>query len=308
MIKNPQLLILIGAPGSGKSVFAKHFICTEENWIRLSRDDFRMMNFSNSLLAKNEEILISEVFDVAIETLLNKKCNVLLDATHCRAKYLSHYINKFNSLADISFKLFECEIDELIARCEKRYAETGRYVPEEVIRQFVSELELLKSTFDFSPRPRRTSYIAEQQVQNLPKAIICDIDDALVLTGNGNPYNASISNKDSLNVAVATVLKLFAANGYNILLLSGREEIFRKPALQFLTKFAIPYQHLWMRKTRDYRKDTVIKREIFDCEISGKYCIEFIFDSRDQVVEMWRKDLKLNCFQVNCGNFTPYRR
>jgi hypothetical protein len=58
-----------------------------------------------------------------------------------------------------------------------------------------------------------------------------------------------------------------------------------------------------MRKAKDYRKDAIIKREIFDREISGKYRIEFVLDDRDQVVDMWRKDLKLNCFQVNYGNF-----
>jgi hypothetical protein len=99
------------------------------------------------------------------------------------------------------------------------------------------------------------------------------------------------------------VLKLFAANGYSILLVSGREERFREPTMRFLTKFAIPYQYLWMRCTKDYRKDAIIKREIFDSEIAGKYCVEFVLDDRDQVVEMWRRDLHLDCFQVNYGNF-----
>jgi predicted kinase len=304
MKKNSQLLVLIGAPGAGKSVFAKYFIRSEENWMRLCRDDFRMMNFSDSLLSRSEENLISEVFDIATETLLNNKCNVLLDATHCRAEYLNHYIKRFNTMADISFKLFECDVEELIARCEKRYAETGRYVPESVIRRFVEDLEVLKTTFDFSPRPLlRTSHVDIKQDANLQKAIICDLDGTLALIGNRNPYDASKSDEDSLNEAVACVLKLFAANGYSVLLLSGREEIFREPTLRFLTKFAIPCQHLWMRRTKDYRKDAVVKREIFDREIAGKYYVEFVLDDRDQVVKMWRHDLQLSCFQVNYGNF-----
>jgi predicted kinase len=153
MKRNPQLLLLIGAPGSGKSTFARSFIRTEKNWMRLCRDDFRMMNFNDSLMSRHEEFLISEMLDVSIKTLLRNKCNVLLDATHCRAGYLNYYIEKFNSMADISFRLFECEIDELIARCKKRHEETGRYVPEDVIRRFAGDLETLKESFDFSPRP-----------------------------------------------------------------------------------------------------------------------------------------------------------
>jgi hypothetical protein len=121
--------------------------------------------------------------------------------------------------------------------------------------------------------------------------------------GQPRPYNAAECNKDTLNEAVANVLKAFSGNGYNILLVSEREEIFREPTVRFLEKFAVPYQQLWMRRAKDYRRDAIIKREIFDHEVAGKYYIEFVFDNRDQVVEMWRKDLKLSCFQVNYGNF-----
>ncbi|MDR1676754.1 MAG: AAA family ATPase [Tannerella sp.] len=302
MKRNPQILLLVGAPGSGKSTFAEHFIHTEKNWMRLSRDDLRMMNFNGSVLSGYEEFLLSEMLDNMIETVLRKRYGVLLDATHCRAEYLNHYIKKFNSMADISFRIFECDVDELIVRCEKRYAETGRHVPEQVIRRFVGELETLKKTFDFSPRPmRRTGYKAKKRDANLPGAILCALDGTLALTGHRNPYSTSECDRDDLNEAVASVLKVFAANGYHILLLSGREETLREPTLQFLAKFAIPYHQLWMRRAKDFRKDATVKREIFDREISGKYGIEFVLDDCDQAVDMWRKERRLNCFQVNYG-------
>jgi predicted kinase len=304
MKKNTQILLLVGAPGSGKSTFAKYFIRTEENWMRLCRDDFRMMNFSDSNLSSSEENRITEMLDAAIETLLRKKCNVLMDATHCRAEYLNHYIEKFNSQADISFKIFEASTDELIARCEKRHTETGRYMPANVIKRFVKDLEALKKTFDFSPRPLKTAMqILAKQDETLPKALICDLDGTLALMGNRDPYNAAESDKDELNEPVASVLKKFAANGYHILLVSGREETFREPTMRFLEKFAVPYHQLWMRKAKDYRKDAIVKKEIFDVEIKGKFWVEFVLDDRDQVVEMWRNELKLACFQVNYGGF-----
>jgi hypothetical protein len=58
-----------------------------------------------------------------------------------------------------------------------------------------------------------------------------------------------------------------------------------------------------MRPAKDYRRDAIIKKEIFDREVAGKYYIEFVLDDRDQVVEMWRKERKLTCFQVNYGAF-----
>ncbi|MDR2474548.1 MAG: AAA family ATPase [Bacteroidales bacterium] len=297
-----KLLILVGAPGAGKTVFANYFLRTEENWVRLCRDDFRTMNFIDGMMSKHEEILISEMIDAATETLLRRGANVLLDATHCRAEYVNHYIEKFGEMATISFKLFDVQLNELIERCEKRRIETGKYIPVSAIKRYFKELEEMKAAFDFSSRPRRVPVVATQDA-SLPRAIVCDLDGTLAQMNNRNPYNSTQCDEDSLNEPVAKVLTLFSANGYQILLVSGREEIAREPTIRFLDKYAIPYQHLWMRPNRDYRKDAVVKREIFNTEIAGRFFVEFVLDDRDQVVEMWRKDLKLNCFQVNYGRF-----
>ena len=304
MKKNPQILILVGAPGSGKSTFSKYFIRTEENWMRLCRDDFRMMHFTHSNLSSREEGLITDMMDASIEALLRKRCNVLIDATHCRAEYLNHYIGKFNHLADIRFKLFEVDSKELIDRCDKRHKETGKYIPLNVHKKYLKELEDLKKTFDFSPRllvDKKETKI--EQDSNLPKAIICDLDGTLALMDNRNPFDATHSDKDELNEPVANTLKAFAKEEYQILLVSGREDRFREPTMRFLETHAIPYHQLWMRQSKDFRKDAIIKKEIFDAEIKGKYYVDFVLDDRNQVVEMWRKKLKLACFQVNYGNF-----
>lgn len=302
--KNPQLFILIGAPGSGKSTFAKYFIRTEENWMRLCRDDFRTMHFTYSNLPPHEEGLITEMLDVSVEILLRKRCNVLLDATHCRAEYLNHYIDKFNHLADISFKIFEADAKTIADRCEKRNKETGKYIPTNVQKRYMKELEELKQVFDFSPRPLRDNRIlAIEQNKDLPKAIICDLDGTLALMQHRNPFDASGCDNDDLNEPVANTLKIFAKEGYQILLVSGREDRFREPTIAFLEKYSVPYHQLWMRQSKDFRKDSVIKKEIFDAEIRDKYFVEFVLDDRDQVVELWRKELKLPCFQVNYGSF-----
>lgn len=304
MKKNPQLLILVGVPGSGKSTFAKYFIRTEENWMRLCRDDFRMMHFTYSNLSQQEEFLITDMLDASVDALLKKRCNVLIDATHCRAEYLNHYIEKFNCQADISFKVFEADARQIADRCEKRNKETGKYISASTQRNFLKDFEELKRTFDFSPRPKIEKRIeSRKQDIHLPKAIICDLDGTLALMDKRNPFDASHADKDELNLPVANTLKMFAKEGYQILLVSGREDRFREPTVRFLEKYDIRYHQLWMRPSKDFRKDSLIKREIFDAEILDNYYIEFVLDDRDQVVEMWRKDLKLTCFQVNYGNF-----
>ena len=304
MAKNLQILILVGAPGSGKSTFARYFLRTEENWMRLCRDDFRAMHFSTGNLSNHEEHLIAEMMDAAIETLLLKRSNVLLDATHCRKEYIDHYIVRFNHLADISFKVFDVDAATLAERCEKRFQNAGKSVPAHVQKKFIEELEELKQKFDFSFHPKTDLYqpVAVQD-NTLPKSVVCDLDGTLALMHDRDPFDASRCDEDELNEPVASVLRCFSGNGYQILLVSGREERFREPTIRFLEKHNILYHHLWMRQNKDFRKDAIIKKEIFDTNITGKYFIEFVLDDRNQVVEMWRKELQLPCFQVNYGNF-----
>ena len=303
--KNPQILILVGVPGSGKSTFAKYFIRTEENWIRVCRDDIRMMQFSHANLSNYQEKMITEMLDTSITSLLRNKTNVLIDATHCRVSYLEHYINKFNTKADIHFKVFEEDEATIIARCEQRASNTGKVIPPQVQKRYKNEFEILKQTFDFSTRPLQKEEEIKilKQDQSLPKAIICDLDGTLALMNGRNPFDASRCDKDNLNIPVANTLKIFANAGYQILLVSGREDRFREPTLTFLSNHAIPFTHLWMRPSKDSRKDAIVKKEIFEREIQNKFFVEFVLDDRDQVVDLWRRDLQLSCFQVNYGNF-----
>lgn len=305
MKKNLNILLLVGPPGSGKSTFAKYFLRTEENWMRVSRDDFRMMNFAQGNLSDKQESLITEMVDASISALLNKNINVLIDATHCKKEYIDSYIKKYNSRADISFKLFDIEKNELLKRCETRYKETGKYIPEKVLNKMYSQFEILKNEFDFSIRSKIENLPVEirQQKADLPKAIICDLDGTLALIHGRNPFDASKCNDDHLNEPIGNLLKNYAQLGYKILLVSGREDRFKEPTLEFLNKYKIPFNKLWMRKTLDKRKDAIVKEEIFETHINNNYYIEFVLDDRNQVVDMWRKNLKITCFQVNYGDF-----
>jgi len=304
MSKNSQILILIGAPGSGKSTFAKYFLRTEENWIRVCRDDFRMMQFSNGNVSDREENMITNMVNACIESLLRKKSNVLIDATNCKKEYINQFINRFENDADISFKVFDVSKDELEKRCEQRFNETGKFIPKNVITKYVQQLDSLKQTFDFSTRKRKnkTIELADQNI-TLPKAIICDLDGTLALMNGRNPFDASRCDEDVLNEPVANTLKNYHKLGYKIILLSGREDKYKEPTLRFLENHQINFDLLLMRKTADNRKDSIIKKEIFDEHVLNKFFIEFILDDRNQVVDMWRNELKLPCFQVYYGDF-----
>ena len=301
-----KLLILVGAPGSGKSTFARYFLRTEDNWIRVNRDDFRLMQFGDSLMIPFYEERISKMVEASVLTLLKSDTNVIIDATNTSLRTIQDMILTYTEYADISFKVFDLPVDELVKRCDKRYEETGKFISKSVVERNVANLKHTLEKFDFAPIPRKvqvatTSYATQDK--NLPKAVICDLDGTLSLLNGRDPYNAATCDNDLLNEPVAAALKMVKQQGYQVILLSGREDKFREPTVRFLDKHQIGYDLLLMRTSNDFRKDNIIKRELFEGEIQGKYFVEFLLDDRNQVVDMWRKDLHLPCFQVNYGDF-----
>ncbi|WP_315037184.1 AAA family ATPase [Capnocytophaga sputigena] len=301
-----KLLILVGAPGSGKSTFARYFLRTEDNWIRVNRDDFRLMQFGDSLMIPFYEERISKMVEASVLTLLKSDTNVIIDATNTSLRTIQDMIHTYTEYADISFKVFDLPVDELVKRCDKRYEETGKFISKSVVERNVANLKHTLEKFDFAPIPRKvqvatTSYATQDK--NLPKAVICDLDGTLSLLNGRDPYNAATCDNDLLNEPVAAALKMAKQQGYQVILLSGREGKFREPTVRFLDKHQIGYDLLLMRTSNDFRKDNIIKRELFEGEIQGKYFVEFLLDDRNQVVDMWRKDLHLPCFQVNYGDF-----
>ena len=301
-----KLLILVGAPGSGKSTFARYFLRTEDNWIRVNRDDFRLMQFGDSLMIPFYEERISKMVEASVLTLLKSDTNVIIDATNTSLRTIQDMIHTYTEYADISFKVFDLPVNELVKRCDKRYEETGKFISKSVVERNVANLKHTLEKFDFAPIPRKVQVATTRyatQDKNLPKAVICDLDGTLSLLNGRDPYNAATCDNDLLNEPVAAALKMAKQQGYQVILLSGREDKFREPTVRFLDKHQIGYDLLLMRTSNDFRKDNIIKRELFEGEIQGKYFVEFLLDDRNQVVDMWRKDLHLPCFQVNYGDF-----
>jgi len=142
-----------------------------------------------------------------------------------------------------------------------------------------------------------------QRPVTLPRAIICDIDGTLAITGDRSPFDWKKVGLDTLNYPVAKLVEIMNRYGHKIILCSGRDESCRDETIKWLKYYQIKYDHLFMRPEKDNRKDSIIKEEIYNKHIKDKFYIEFVLDDRDQVVDLWRKKLGLPCFQVNYGNF-----
>lgn len=135
------------------------------------------------------------------------------------------------------------------------------------------------------------------------KAIICDIDGTLAERGDRSPFDYSKVNLDKPKRDIIKLVNMMHTRDVDVLLFSGREDSCHDATVAWLKAHNVGYDHLFMRKTGDHRKDSIVKKEIYDAFVKDLYEIIFVLDDRDQVVEMWRKELGLTCLQVDYGDF-----
>lgn len=84
---------------------------------------------------------------------------------------------------------------------------------------------------------------------------------------------------------------------------SGRSDDERADTVAWLEKHHISYERLFMRKSKDYRADHIVKKEILEEIRSLGYEPWLIFDDRQQVVDMWRSE---GLFVLQCDPFKNF--
>lgn len=283
-----EIIMTRGLPGGGKSFWSKQQVDKGKGQIkRLSKDDLRLL-VDNGKWTKANEKLILKLRDAMIETILADRISVIVDDTN----YAPMHEQRLRELAkkhQASFRIqeFDTDIDTCIKRDLQRLNSVGEAVIRKMYDQYV-----------------RVIADPPAHVEGAPNAIICDLDGTLAILGNRSPYDASLCEQDTLNRPVADILWRYQEESLDkIVLMSGRQEESRSQTVRWLEANNIRYDALYMRATGDQRKDSIVKRELYDVHILGKYNVDFAIDDRDQVVDMYRRDLGITVFQCNYGNF-----
>lgn len=315
-----KVYLTVGIPACGKSTWSKEEVRKDpEGVVRICRDDLRNMMNGYHFSDSNEK-MITVARDAIFVHALRRGKNVILDETNLNPRNWDDACRIVRSTgveAMIMEKPFYVELDEALERNSKREG-TGR-IPDDVVKNFWKKAggkshKFYKPKVEvIQPGQEEIESNALVQNENLEKAIVCDLDGTISLFNTKDrklhpgvhvrsPYDASNCDQDSPNIPVVTTVDMFHKNGYKIIFCSGREDCYRPQTEAFLAAYVDASYVLHMRKTGDQRKDSIIKKEIYEAEIKDKYNVMFVLDDRDQVVELWRS-LGLTCFQVAPGNF-----
>lgn len=277
-----KIILLKGLPASGKSTWAKEEVI-KWNWNikRINKDDLRAMLDNNKWTKWNEKIVLW-TRDLITEWLLEQWKTVIIDDTNFAPQHeerMKELAKKHNAKFEVKF--FDTDVETCIDRDSLRENPVWSKVIYDMYNKYLAP-EFKPLEFD----------------NNLPTAIICDVDGTLALKWDRDIYDTSKVHLDSVIIPTATIINSLYNRGTKILIVTGRDWEYLDITKKWLDDNGIKYDEIYTRPAWDNRSDTIIKREIYDNHINWKYNVTFALDDRFRLVNQ-RRDMGIYTFDCN---------
>ena len=281
----PTLHYTYGLPGSGKTTWASEYVRTHPGTVLVDRDSLRDM-MHNGRFSKRNEKTVTEAQHAILAGALNEGHDAIAGDTNLNPRT----ITKLEGIArDHGAELVKVDFTDVpLTECIRRDLTRSRSVGEDVIRGMWERY--------LAPPPRDRN-------PDLPAAILVDMDGTLAhMTSGRSPYHWDRVGEDTPDVMVTELARRFHPD-HTIIVLTGRDGSCRDATEDWLIDHGIPFDELWSRAAGDQRKDSIVKRELFDAHVNGRFDPVLVVDDRMQVCDMWRSELGLTVWQVAPGRF-----
>ena len=284
-----RLIMTKGLPGAGKTHWAKEVsLSAPSKFAIVCKDDLRDMIDAGKWTQSNEKFIL-KVRDSIIKQALQAGRHVICADTNLSERHettLRQIAHEFR--AEFEIKDFtHVSVETCIERDLKRLNSVGKDVIMDMWRKYLR------------PKPPVIEYDPA-----LPDCVVVDIDGTVALMNGRSPYDYSLVHTDVPNTPIVNLVNTIADqnNAPHILFVSGRKAECEKATqlwLEDLFHFKYP---LFMRADGDDRDDRIVKQEIYERVIKGKFNVWFWIDDRKKVVDHIRS-LGITVLQVAEGDF-----
>ena len=285
------MYITVGVSGSGKTTWANDLVFTsrlyEETVVKIERDEIRktIVGYKPHKMSKRVEKETTEIALKIFRMALESNLSVVISDTNLNESIRNEWIERGKENGyHIVIKTFSTTLEECIKRDKERAFSVGMSV---IMRQWKMYVKYMNM------------HTYKQNV-DLPNCVIVDIDGTVAEMGDRKPFDWKNVGSDTPRDIVVRLVENLAVDN-KIVFMSGRDSICREETLTWISNNINCCNYdLFMRPEGDYRKDTLVKEELYLKNIAGKYNIQAVFDDRPSVVRMWHS---LNIPNVFCvGN------
>jgi hypothetical protein len=280
-----------GLSFSGKSTWAVEKAKELGNCVIITKDDIRQEMGAN--LSKGIRVKEGKVIDRRNELImkaLEKGQNIISADTNFSSK-VDHIANmkalvypKYRNEYDFEVKDFtNVSFDEIIERVKKTNRPEG-------VDYWMRVVKDQKNTY---MPPTKLYTNPDYYQQNKRKCVIFDLDGTLAIMNGRSPFDDARCFEDLPNLPMVDVAKMYCDRpDVMVICLSGRDKGRAEDAtVNWLLAHGINFDVLYMRKAGDSRKDSIIKRELYEKHIKDQYLVYAVFDDRPQVCrELWAEE------------------
>lgn len=310
-MKTPTLILLVGPPASGKTTWTREYQSNYPDTVIIGRDKLREMLYGyteqsvsahyshDSFKAREDEVTLMQ--HTLIRAALESGRSVIVDDTNCDADRIKKFSRDYDRYAFRTVAMTASK-EACLARNELRVRRVEDAVIEKLYKRFEGVVGKLFG-LDRNEPLHTEVYNTESYLNG---AYVFDLDGT---TANLDHRKAFGCTDDEILLdkpiePVLEIARMVSESGYWLVFLSGRDGKHYEATFEWIRQQLPPGMQfvLFMRETGDYRKDSIIKRELFFKHVAPRYHVKAVFDDRKQVKQMW-VDMGLfvfDCNQTDC--------
>ena len=297
-----KYVFTVGVSASGKSTWANqmpnsYVICRDVFRHQILREDKTkgynpdgpVTNIWNVWKWKNED-RVTKLYWEDLETALHQgQTTIVFADTNLNRDRLNQMIFSVKDLHKkfyddeprIEIVEFPIDYEEAVKRDNARPDGVGAGV---IWKQYLQFLDFTKEKKASFPKDK-------------PLAVIFDVDGTLAEMNGRGAFDWDKVDTDLVREEILNMLIGYQRQGYEIIVMSGRDGVSRAKTEQWLHANGINVNYLFMRTAGDMRPDSIIKKELYFAHVEGNFNVRLVVDDRPKVCRAWR-ELGLNVAQV----------
>lgn len=250
--------------------------------MRVNKDLLREMLFFNVWNYKNEKISNAMERHIAGMLLAVNKKNVVVD--DCNFNHEDKWRDFVNELGyQFEVEHIDTDVEECVRRDKARGDAGGRTVGYSVIRSMAMSSGLV----DF---PYVICDLDGTLADNKWRARNMTLEEGETGKKDWHKFHMGIPEDAIREDVWREVQNACNATGAKLILVSARNERYRKLTQEWLAAKGVDHYALLMREDSDKRPDTMVKREILNRFFKDRSRIVAVFDDRPSVIRMWKEE------------------